>query len=222
MTIKWNEVNRCDFYIYSQQTTGSEFFKLFLGKEFNANVNYMSIDKKIDIKPTYFSTIFLLVDIRHTQTDIYHDFITNLKDTEHLKILYFNFEITKKNIKLLCKTPNFWGVFQPDDSIESITFGLNRVLDGYKWIDNKVLLEMLEETRSFYPKTTVKNKEKQVELTKRQLQILKLIKLGASNIEISRELNIAENTVKTHIHSLFKKLNVKSRVQAIAKYEHYL
>ena len=45
--------------------------------------------------------------------------------------------------------------------------------------------------------------------------ILNKLRMGASNIEIARLLFISENTVKTHLYNLFRKIAVKNRTQAV-------
>lgn len=57
-----------------------------------------------------------------------------------------------------------------------------------------------------------------VTLTKRESQILQVVAKGYSNKEISDNLNISEGTVKVHVKSLLKKLQVKSRVEAAVLY----
>jgi DNA-binding NarL/FixJ family response regulator len=47
-----------------------------------------------------------------------------------------------------------------------------------------------------------------------QLQILALISEGFSNREIAARVHLSENTVKTHIREIFRKLDVDSRVEA--------
>lgn len=54
-------------------------------------------------------------------------------------------------------------------------------------------------------------------LTTREKEILKLVSKGASNKEIADTLVVKEVTVKTHLNSVFKKLNVTSRTQAVLK-----
>ena len=53
-------------------------------------------------------------------------------------------------------------------------------------------------------------------LTEREEQILKLLAEGKSNRGIGQELHITESTVKSHMKSLFVKLDVTSRAEAIA------
>jgi DNA-binding CsgD family transcriptional regulator len=57
----------------------------------------------------------------------------------------------------------------------------------------------------------------QLELSKRELEILNLLALGHSNQEIAAKLFVSVSTVKTHIQNLFEKLDVKRRIQAIEK-----
>ena len=51
-------------------------------------------------------------------------------------------------------------------------------------------------------------------LTKREAEVLKLVARGKANKQVARELFIDEKTVKSHVHSILSKLNVKSRTQA--------
>ena len=57
----------------------------------------------------------------------------------------------------------------------------------------------------------------QLELSKRELEILGLLAQGHSNQEIAEKLFISLSTVKTHIQNLFEKLEVKRRIQAVEK-----
>ena len=51
-------------------------------------------------------------------------------------------------------------------------------------------------------------------LTRRERQTLAWLARGVSNKEIARALNLAESTVKVHVQSILRKLNLSSRVQA--------
>lgn len=62
--------------------------------------------------------------------------------------------------------------------------------------------------------------EKEIEKTgisKRELEVLSLMAEGLSNEEIAGKLFVSLNTVKTHSSSIFLKLDVKRRTQAVEK-----
>lgn len=54
-------------------------------------------------------------------------------------------------------------------------------------------------------------------LTRREQQVLSLIAIGASNKGIARRLGVSSNTVKFHLASLFSKLHVTTRAEAVAE-----
>jgi LuxR family maltose regulon positive regulatory protein len=54
-------------------------------------------------------------------------------------------------------------------------------------------------------------------LSARETDILRLIAQGMSNKEIARNLDIGPETVKTHLKSVFTKLGVERRAQAVSR-----
>src|SRR6476659_5183091 len=56
-----------------------------------------------------------------------------------------------------------------------------------------------------------------VQLTLREMAVLRLVAAGKPNREIGESLNISEGTVKIHLSHLFKKLGASSRTDAVAK-----
>lgn len=54
-------------------------------------------------------------------------------------------------------------------------------------------------------------------ISSRELEVLQLLAAGRSNKEIARELRVSPNTVKTHVSSLYEKLEVKRRTEAIRR-----
>ncbi|MOA65610.1 Response regulator protein VraR [compost metagenome] len=54
-------------------------------------------------------------------------------------------------------------------------------------------------------------------LTDRELQVLNLMASGLSNQEIAQQLGVVIGTVKSHISSIFSKLEVNRRMKAVAQ-----
>jgi len=52
-------------------------------------------------------------------------------------------------------------------------------------------------------------------LSEREVEVLRLMAKGTSNSNIADELSITQSTVKTHITSIFQKLNVTTRTEAV-------
>ncbi len=67
---------------------------------------------------------------------------------------------------------------------------------------------------NFVPNTSLIS---QLELSKRELEILNLMAQGHSNEEIASKIFVSISTVKTHNQNLFEKLDVKRRIQAVEK-----
>jgi ATP/maltotriose-dependent transcriptional regulator MalT len=53
-------------------------------------------------------------------------------------------------------------------------------------------------------------------LSERELEVLQLISLGRTNKEIASQLYIAPGTVKAHTASIYRKLEVANRTEAVA------
>ena len=93
---------------------------------------------------------------------------------------------------------------EPEELIEKI----NHALDG-EFVISEPLTQILAKTLRPQSKTNAFDS-----LTQREMENLKLIAAGKSNKEIARKLGITEATVKVHNKNLFKKLGLKSRVEA--------
>lgn len=58
-------------------------------------------------------------------------------------------------------------------------------------------------------------KRGEVHLTDREVEVLRLIAKGMSNLEIANKLYLSEKTVKNHLTNIFRKVNVSDRTQAV-------
>lgn len=73
--------------------------------------------------------------------------------------------------------------------------------------------EVLRDDR-LYDKMTA-----QFGITRREFQLIQLVRQGLSNREIARELRLAESTVKVYLHELFQECGVSSRTALVALVE---
>lgn len=62
---------------------------------------------------------------------------------------------------------------------------------------------------------SIRTPEAPMTLTRREAEVLRLLARGHSNKEMARQLQVVEDTVKTHVRHILDKLGVQSRTQAV-------
>jgi DNA-binding NarL/FixJ family response regulator len=103
------------------------------------------------------------------------------------------------------------GIFYNNAPLQLISKGICSILKGDLWYSRKALKEYLLETGCFanaaiYPTMS--------RLTGREKQMLAGIASGYTSKAIANELGISIHTVKAHIYNVYKKINVRNRLQA--------
>ena len=93
---------------------------------------------------------------------------------------------------------------------------LSRKLQKEKVVEKEVVIEkpVYLNKIDFTPDT---KKVEALKISKREYEVLQLITKGMSNQQIAGALFVSENTVKKHVASLFIKLDVERRTEAILK-----
>lgn len=66
------------------------------------------------------------------------------------------------------------------------------------------------------PVSPANTTRRETDLTERELEVLESLVRGERNKEIARHLNVTERTVRAHLSTIYMKLNVDSRAQAVA------
>lgn len=107
--------------------------------------------------------------------------------------------------------PHINGVFYSMEDQERVVNGLQGVLRGECYFTQKLASYLITHSGNYRYNST-----ESALLTHREKEILNKLRIGASNNEIARSLFISENTVKTHLYNLFKKIAVKNRTQAVS------
>lgn len=104
------------------------------------------------------------------------------------------------------------GFVLKDSSAEEVIRAVRAVAQGEGYLDPAVTARVLGTYRQV---AAERRAEPVVELTARELDVLRLIGRGRSNTEIAEELVISEVTVKSHIGRIFVKLDLRDRAAAI-------
>lgn len=101
------------------------------------------------------------------------------------------------------------GIVLKENAAEAIRDCLRRVHAGERWWPAELMQRALDAAlRSEADRQTLAQ-----DLTPREMEIVRHVAAGASNKRIASQLSISEGTVKTHLYSIFKKVDVANRVQ---------
>ncbi|MCK0155263.1 response regulator transcription factor [Alcanivorax sp. S6407] len=125
-------------------------------------------------------------------------------------IAVFNVD-DEESLSKLAGLPMVNGGFQFDCPQALLSKGIKAIFDGELWFPRSVLQTYLMKSRTFN-KTFSRS---EVNLTDREVEVLKVMATGAKNSEIASSLNLSPHTIKTHIYNIFKKINASNRLQAV-------
>jgi DNA-binding NarL/FixJ family response regulator len=102
------------------------------------------------------------------------------------------------------------GFFYQNEGADQLLKGVKLLFKGEIWLSRDILVEAVINGKNHRAATA----RDQVGLTAREVEILALVAAGGNNHEIADRLFISENTVKTHLYNVFKKIDVPNRLQA--------
>jgi DNA-binding NarL/FixJ family response regulator len=113
-----------------------------------------------------------------------------------------------------CAEAGVAGYHMRTDSLEDLLVLMRKVAAGETLCSPRVSAILLRRLSALASQRQPAAKE--LALTTREIQILRMLELGRSNQEIATQLSIAVHTVKNHVHSLLTKLGVSTRAEAAA------
>jgi DNA-binding NarL/FixJ family response regulator len=88
------------------------------------------------------------------------------------------------------------------------------VIAGGSWIDPQLTPLVMEEYRKLnWPDARAISEP--ADLSRRDIEFLRLLAAGQNNRQISESIGLAESTVKNNLSALFRKLGVRDRTQAV-------
>ena len=98
---------------------------------------------------------------------------------------------------------------------QQLVGGVRAVMSGEALLAPEVTRRLLDRFVE-RPPPSVTTPPELAELTRRELEVLRLIAEGRSNAEIAAALFLSNATVKTHVNHILTKLRLRDRVQAVA------
>lgn len=81
----------------------------------------------------------------------------------------------------------------------------------------RTLTARASESAAISPPTIVPGSLTTLNLTSRQLEVLRLLAKGQSNKVIARDLGLSVSTVKVHLHTVFRALGANNRLEAVVR-----
>ena len=107
------------------------------------------------------------------------------------------------NIRAMTRSLRVWGILPTDASAEELTAAVHALSQGLVVGTSTLLFESESGPLSHGP------------LTDRESEVLGLLAKGLANKQIAVALGISEHTVKFHVSSIYAKLNVTNRTEAV-------
>jgi len=98
------------------------------------------------------------------------------------------------------------GVIANQAPTETLSKAIDSIFRGELWVPRKLLSYLFQQSLALQPSRS---------LTRRELEILKLICAGATNREIADRLFISRETVRWHLRSLYSKIGAQNREAAV-------
>jgi DNA-binding NarL/FixJ family response regulator len=107
------------------------------------------------------------------------------------------------NVREMKRSQYAWGILPLDTSADELLAAVHALSQGLIVGERSLLFEAEEETLVNSP------------LTNRETEVLNLLSKGLANKQIAIALGISEHTVKFHVSSIYTKLNVTNRTEAV-------
>lgn len=199
------------YVVGSQQLQNALLTEFLVKEEITANaipsVNDITVETLRSNDQNLFLVDYHSVDVNEV---IAHLLEADQEVENDVLIAVFNVD-DEDSLSKLAGLPMVNGGFQFDCPQALLSKGIKAIFDGELWFPRSVLQTYLMKSRTFN-KTFSRS---EVNLTDREVEVLKVMATGAKNSEIASSLNLSPHTIKTHIYNIFKKINASNRLQAV-------
>jgi two-component system, NarL family, nitrate/nitrite response regulator NarL len=132
--------------------------------------------------------------------------ILSIAHSENLstRLVFFTGSVEERELAMSTAADGY-SVIQKDVTPELLVQSLRQVADGHRLLPLPSSEQAVSREQSAIMESAL------TALTERERQIMRLVSEGLSNKEIGRRLNIADGTIKVHLHNIFQKLEISNR-----------
>jgi two-component system nitrate/nitrite response regulator NarL len=102
------------------------------------------------------------------------------------------------------------GVMSKDSAADVLFKGIDSLMNGHYWVGNATVSDITASLRKF---NVERRRAKAFGLTRRELEIVRVVVSGFTNKQIARQFSISESTVKRHVTHIFDKLGASTRIE---------
>ena len=165
-----------------------------------------------DLRPE-FSADIIIIDT--SQGDNNDETLTLVKNHPALFLLAGSQWPEEKQVNAILHSAS--GYFNETDPDIQLHKAVESILQGDIWLQRHLVPQVIRALIDTGPVTTKSEKQSVTAellktLSRREQDVANMISTGECNKLIARSLNISERTVKAHLTSIFKKLNVSDRL----------
>jgi DNA-binding NarL/FixJ family response regulator len=126
-----------------------------------------------------------------------------------VKVVLLDYGLAEEEVTSLLLTHKIDGVIATNADLSHFMKAVQTISTGQVWIDNRKVKALIQHGDS------VRSAGDETSFSKKEREIVILISRGLINREIADRLCISEQTVKTHISRIFRKVNVSRRSQLV-------
>jgi DNA-binding NarL/FixJ family response regulator len=150
-----------------------------------------------------FTPQVILVDI----TTVRHTLLSRYPEA---KVLLIDTGVESEKLLVTLLSHPIQGLLSTRTEMPLLKKALKAIAEGQIWIDNELVKTLLQDTGALSKTGKING------ISGREQEIIACVSQGLSNKQIADRLALSENTVKAHLNTIFKKLNITSRVKLMA------
>lgn len=147
-----------------------------------------------------FTPQVILVDI----TTVRHTLLSRYPEA---KVLLIDTGVESEKLLAALLSHPIQGLLSTRTEMPLLKKALKAIAEGQIWIDNELVKALLQDSGALSKTGKING------ISGREQEIIACVSQGLSNKQIAGRLVLSENTVKAHLNTIFKKLNITSRIK---------